>query len=37
VMGQSVGGMVASLVEAAVFVFLALWLARRRLPAENRA
>ena len=34
-MGQSLGGMVASLVEAAVFVILALWLARRRLLAKT--
>jgi hypothetical protein len=37
VMGRSLGGMVASLVETAVFVILALWLARRRLLAKNRA
>ena len=36
-MGQSLGGMVASLVEAAVLVILGLWLARRRWLAKNRA
>ena len=36
-MGQSLGGMIASLIQTAVFVFLVLWLARRRLLAKNPA
>jgi hypothetical protein len=34
---QSMGNMIGSLVQTAVFVFLALWLARRRWLAKNRA
>jgi hypothetical protein len=33
--GRSLGGMIASLIQTAVFVILALWLARRRLLAKT--
>jgi hypothetical protein len=36
-MGLNWGNMIASLIQTAVFVFLALWLARRRLVAKTGA